>query len=470
MNEFIKMVLNELRQGIVQGIAVAIIALAVIAYVYAKHKEKYNGEKPFPWRKTILIFLLAGYLAVLGYATLSRLGGMGASGFSFHPFRAWREAWNNFSVTSWANVLLNIAMLIPFGILIPLLFQRCKKWNYMLLASLGLVFYIEMTQYLTGRGIFDIDDIFGNTLGAMIGYFLLKLVLSIFVEKEKRVKHVLGYGLLTILPIAAISGIFIAYDLQEFGNLPDAYTYQIDTSKIEWTLDCELSDAAQVVDIYKIDVPTQEDYDALRDHFEQILNEEFERTDYYDESIIYMNQWSDGPCAHFLTVQRIDGSYELSCIYDEEPTPVETDRETIERLLSEYGITVPASAEFSYLHSGIHLFTADHLMDGTTIIDGKLSCVYNEGGLISKINNSLTYYTFYGEESIISQSEAYQKMRHGEFNDETGAFDKAAAITVESCTLEYQADTKGFIQPVFVFEVIVDYSEDQFTIIIPALK
>ena len=60
MNEFIKMVLNELKQGIVQGISVAIIAGAVIAYAYAKHKEKYNGEKPFPWRKTILIFLLAG--------------------------------------------------------------------------------------------------------------------------------------------------------------------------------------------------------------------------------------------------------------------------------------------------------------------------------------------------------------------------------------------------------------------------
>ena len=233
MNEFIKMVLNELRQGIVQGISVAIIACAVIAYAYAKHKGKYNGEKPFPWRKTILIFLLAGYLAVLGYATLSRLGGMGASGFSFHPFRAWREAWNNFSVTSWANVLLNIAMLIPFGILIPLLFQRCKKWNYMLLVSLGLVLYIETMQYFTGRGIFDIDDIFGNTLGAMIGYFLLMFVLSIFVEKVHRIRKVLGYGLLVMIPVAAIGSIFIAYNQQEYGNLPDAYTYRVDTSDID---------------------------------------------------------------------------------------------------------------------------------------------------------------------------------------------------------------------------------------------
>ncbi|MBO5324249.1 MAG: VanZ family protein [Oscillospiraceae bacterium] len=470
MNEFIKMVLNELRQGIVQGISVAIIAGAVIAYSYAKHKGKYNGEKPFPWRKTILIFLLAGYLAVLGYATLSRLGGMGASGFSFHPFRAWLEAWNNFSVTSWANVLLNIAMLIPFGILVPLLFQRCKKWNYMLLASLGLVLYIETTQYFTGRGIFDLDDIFGNTLGAMIGYFLLMLVLSIFVEKENRIRKVLGYGLLAMLPVAAICSIFMAYNLQEYGNLRDAYTYQIDTSNIEWTLDCDLSDEKQVVDIYKMDVPSQEDYDALRDRFEQVLGEEFERTDYYDESIIYMNQWSDGPCSHFLTVQRIDGSYELSYIYDEDPTPAETDRETIEGLLSEYGIVIPESAEFSYLHSGIHLFTVEHITDGDTIIEGKVSCVYNEDGSISKINNSLIYYTFHGEESIISENEAYEKLCRGEFNDEAGVFESATEVTVASCDLEYQTDTKGFIQPVFIFEVITDVTEESLTIMIPALQ
>ncbi|MEE1329036.1 MAG: VanZ family protein [Oscillospiraceae bacterium] len=470
MNEFIKMVLNELKQGIVQGISVAIIAGAVIAYAYAKHKEKYNGEKPFPWRKTILIFLLAGYLAVLGYATLSRLGGMGASGFSFHPFRAWWEAWNNFSVTSWANVLLNIAMLIPFGILIPLLFQQCKKWNYMLLASLGLVLYIETTQYLTGRGIFDIDDIFGNTLGAMIGYLLLMFVLSIFVEKEHRIRKVLGYGLLVMIPVAAICSILIAYNQQEYGNLPGAYTYRVNTSDIEWTLNCELSDTEQVVDMYKIDVPTQADIDVLRNEFELLLDEEFERTDYYDESIIYMNQWSDGPCSHFLTVQRNDGSYELSFIYDEEPTPAETNSETIERILAGYGINIPESAEFSYLHSGIHVFTIEDVADDSTIIRGRISCVYNEDGSLSKINNSLVYHSFHGNETIISENEAYEKLCRGEFHDETGVLGNTAEITVTSCTLDYQADTKGFYQPVFIFEVVPDSSEERLVIMIPALK
>lgn len=469
MNEFIKLVLGELRQGIMQGIFVAIIAGVVIAWSYVRHKRKYNTDKPFPWRKAILFFLLVSYLAVLSYATLSRLGGLGASGFSFHPFRAWREAWNNFSVTSWANVLLNIAMLIPFGVLIPLLFRKCKKWSCMLLVSFGLVLYIETTQYFTGRGIFDIDDIFGNTLGSMIGYFLLMFVQSFFSEKEKRIKKILGYGLLVMLPVVAISGIFIAYQQQEYGNLPDAYTYRIDTSNIEWTLTCDLSGEKQVVDIYRINVSSQEDCDALRDRFEQVLCEEFERTDYYDESIIYMNQWSDGPCAHFLRVQRNDGSYELSFVYDEEPTPAETSKETLEQILAGYGIDIPESAEFSYLHSGIHVFTIDDVADDGVFLRGKISCVYNEDGSLSEITNNLVNYSLYGQEIIISENEAFEKLCRGEFNDKTGYLRNATEVTVTSCTLEYQVDTKGYYQPVFMFEVTTDVNNESVTVMIPVL-
>lgn len=230
-----------------------------------------------------------------------------------------------------------------------------------------------------------------------------------------------------------------------------------------------MSGTEQVVDIYKIDVPTQDDFDTLRDEFEQLLDEEFERTDYYDESIIYMNQWSDGPCSHFLTVQCNDGSYELSFIYDEEPTPAETDRDTIERMLAGYGISIPESAEFSYLHSGIHLFTIEDITDDSTIIRGRISCVYNEDGSLSKINNSLIYHSFHGHETIISENEAFEKLCRGEFNDETGSLENASEVTVTSCTLEYQVDTKGYYQPVFIFEVTTDVNDERLTVMIPAL-
>lgn len=130
-------------------------------------------------------------------------------------------------------------------------------------------------------------------------------------------------------------------------------------------------------------------------------------------------------------------------IYDEESTPAETNRETIERTITGYGVNIPESAEFSYLHSGIHLFTIENITDDGTIVSGRISCVYNEDGSVSKINNSLIYHAFHGQETIISENDAYEKLRQGEFNDESGYLRNATEVTVTSCTLEYQVDTKG---------------------------
>ena len=48
--------------------------------------------------------------------------------------------------------------------------------------------------------------------------------------------------------------------------------------------------------------------------------------------------------------------------------------------------------------------------------------------------------------------------------------ENASEVTVTSCTLEYQVDTKGYYQPVFIFEVVPDSSEERLVIMIPALK
>ena len=42
-------------------------------------------------------------------------------------------------------------------------------------------------------------------------------------------------------------------------------------------------------------------------------------------------------------------------------------------------------------------------------------------------------------------------------------------VTVLSCKLEYQVDTKGYYQPVYMFKVMYDGVEDEMRIMIPAL-
>jgi glycopeptide antibiotics resistance protein len=70
------------------------------------------------------------------------------------------------------NLLGNIALFVPFGVLLPLLFRNLGKFNYMFLASVLLSLFFEAFQLFTHTGHFDVDDIILNSLGGVIGYLI----------------------------------------------------------------------------------------------------------------------------------------------------------------------------------------------------------------------------------------------------------------------------------------------------------
>lgn len=112
MSEFLEYVLWQFQNSLVLVLLAGIVALAGIAVTYFFYKKK---GKRFPWRKAALWLVFLGYLVIVLYATILRNAG-GYREWNQHLFRAWREAWNNFSTKNWANVLLNIAMFVPPGI------------------------------------------------------------------------------------------------------------------------------------------------------------------------------------------------------------------------------------------------------------------------------------------------------------------------------------------------------------------
>ncbi|MDR0782624.1 MAG: VanZ family protein [Propionibacteriaceae bacterium] len=72
-------------------------------------------------------------------------------------------------------LLGNIGWFVPFGFLLPILLQ---KRSALLTISLGFALSasIEITQYLTYRGVAEFDDLILNTLGAGVGYGMYRLV------------------------------------------------------------------------------------------------------------------------------------------------------------------------------------------------------------------------------------------------------------------------------------------------------
>ncbi len=74
------------------------------------------------------------------------------------------------------NIIGNISMFIPTGIIMPILYRRLDRFWKVLLAGAGLSFVIEMIQLLFPGSVTDIDDLILNTAGAASGYGIYKLV------------------------------------------------------------------------------------------------------------------------------------------------------------------------------------------------------------------------------------------------------------------------------------------------------
>ncbi len=105
-----------------------------------------------------------------------KFGGSDANGQSnFVPFKTiWpyllgRSGW----LIASANIIGNIALLIPFGFLAASVYRNMTFKKCLVLAVLVPV-AIEGVQVVLKTGIFDIDDVILNGLGVVIGYFIFK--------------------------------------------------------------------------------------------------------------------------------------------------------------------------------------------------------------------------------------------------------------------------------------------------------
>lgn len=470
MYAFFEYVLWELRNSFGIVFFTGIATLGTIAVTYTLYRRKYKGERKFPWAKALLWLILVGYAAVVIYVTLLR-SGSGYRSWNLHLFRAWREAWNNYSVKNWANVLLNVAMFFPFGVLLPLIGDCFRKWYLTIATGLVMSVLIELIQLVAGIGICDVDDLFANTLGTAIGFLPIMSILSIFNKKRGRgLKSCLIYSTWLLVIVVSIASIFTFYELKEYGNLPMASAYRNNTKNTTWFLDCKLPVVDSKLPVYRAKNRSLQDCDAFAEYMAELDDTEVDMVSYYQDFAYYM-LCAGGSGSGVLLVSYHDESYEYAVAGSRHDiATVSSDRGTIEGALSKYPVFIPECAKFSVDQNNWHVFTANHIVDGTVMFDGTLRCQYLEDGTLKKIENSLLTYNYYGEVSVISPSEAYHALCNGDFYDE-GYFELQSPekVKVLSCTLGYETDTKGFYRPVYVFEVKAEDGNYSDTIIIPAM-
>lgn len=82
----------------------------------------------------------------------------------------------------WAlkNLLGNLLPFIPFGFLLPIAYPRIKAF----LVGMFAVLFIEIFQYMTRLGSFDIDDIILNMVGVLSGYGTFGLVNHVLLKER----------------------------------------------------------------------------------------------------------------------------------------------------------------------------------------------------------------------------------------------------------------------------------------------
>ena len=76
----------------------------------------------------------------------------------------------------WLNVVGNVCVFVPFGVLLPMLFKKCQKLIAVVLLSLELSLIVEIVQLMTRVGSFDVDDLLLNTIGGVIGYIVYRIL------------------------------------------------------------------------------------------------------------------------------------------------------------------------------------------------------------------------------------------------------------------------------------------------------
>lgn len=73
------------------------------------------------------------------------------------------------------NLIGNVVVFIPFGVLFPLLLRKFRSLLLLTLWAVPSILLLETFQMLLRVGSFDVDDLLLNLMGVWVGYLLLRM-------------------------------------------------------------------------------------------------------------------------------------------------------------------------------------------------------------------------------------------------------------------------------------------------------
>ena len=146
----------------VEYVLISFLVLSV-AIVIGRLMMKGGRAKRF-----VLGALLAEYYFLVLCSTVICRASRGEWHIEIMPFWNYLDIWNQVDYPAdLIEVLLNIALFVPIGLMLGGLGFKTKK---ILLSGICLSGIIEVSQFAFCKGLCETDDLIHNTLGAFLGY------------------------------------------------------------------------------------------------------------------------------------------------------------------------------------------------------------------------------------------------------------------------------------------------------------
>lgn len=452
-----------------------VFCISLFSYKFI-YKKIFKGKKEVSPYKFILFVILIGYLFLAFAMTgLSRTNNFSNTIINLNFLSSYLDVWYSWSLTPLLLLILNILMLAPLGFLLPLISKKFDSAKNILLVAFTFTVFIELFQLITHRGIFELDDLFHNTIGAMIGYFIVKVFIefkdSKKVSKNTIIKSLIIPGIYMFIFIGAI----IFYNTKEFGNLninPSEYT---DVSNVKIYSDTDFSDKDNKASVF-YNVNSNKRKRAL--DIIKILNDSFNVPSLKKKGM-------DGENFQYVFDTTSDSMYTMTYFYkngtwslnnntsdnSESIKLSDSDIQEIEKLLKMKNL-LPDNSRLKYDENNFLRWDSNDI-DIKNIkkdfIDGMIMISNSASGDIQSLHYGITDNKYIRDIEIISQKDAFEKVKNGNFYS-YNPYNSGDKIQIINFEISYMYDSKGYYQPVYKFTGSVNGEEDTFSAIIPASK
>ena len=159
LNDIINTVPLYIYVYIFSFVCVSIVAVIIKC---GKNRWKYVG-----------CILLIAYIILVFCSTVFFRETADARKYNLLPFWSYRIILETNSKALMAENLMNIIFFLPIGLISGMFFPNIRWWR-VLQSGMFIAITIETLQFLFNRGFAEIDDVIHNTVGCLIGWFMVK--------------------------------------------------------------------------------------------------------------------------------------------------------------------------------------------------------------------------------------------------------------------------------------------------------